>query len=199
MPDEERKLVLQARANQLAQEQNQQVEAQLPQANRLPVQPYQQTRDCQESDSQETQTGQNYDQNRSDRSRDTQGLSPTPMPICPPSEQQKPSGNQSRGILTTDQTPTRPYSAGGSNLPDHDEDDGLVPPGVLPTPNGQVLTASTVFPSQSDALSDPTSPYRMNGTTPQLPPSNYPAPRTGQENVYSGVTVRPETLTGNSI
>ena len=53
---EERKLVLQARANQLAQEQNQQVEAQLPQAKRLPVQPYQQTRDCQESDSQETQT-----------------------------------------------------------------------------------------------------------------------------------------------
>ena len=135
--------------------------------------------------SQETQTGQNYDQNRSDRSRDTQGLNPTPMPICPPSEQQQPSGNQSRGILTTDQTPTRPYSAGGSNLPDHDEDDGLVPPGVLPTPNGQVLTASTVFPSQSDALSDPTSPYRMNGTTPQLPPSNYPVPQTGQENVYS--------------
>ncbi len=74
---EERKLVLQARANQLAQEQNQQVEAQLPQANRLPVQPYQQTRDCQESDSQGTQTEQNYDQNRGDRSRDAQGQNQT--------------------------------------------------------------------------------------------------------------------------
>src|SRR6516225_4905686 len=95
---QERKLILEARANQLAKEQNQQVEAQLPQGNRLPVQPYQQTRDCQESDSQETQTGQNYDQSRGDRSRDTQGLNPTPMQTCPPSGQQQPSGNQSRSI-----------------------------------------------------------------------------------------------------
>jgi protein involved in polysaccharide export with SLBB domain len=184
---QERKLILEARANQLAKEQNQQVEAQLPQANRLPVHPYQQTRDCQESDSQETQTGQNYDQSRVDRSN-SQGLNPTPMQTCPPSEQQQPSGNQSRNILTTEQTPTRPYSAGGSNPPDHDEDDGLVPPGVLATANAQVLTASSVFPSQSDALSDPTSAYRMNGATPQLPLSNLPNPRTGQEQeiVYSG-------------
>ena len=183
---QERKLVLQARATQLAQEQNQQVEAQLPPTNRLPVQPYQQTRDCQESDSQGTQTEQNYDQNRGDRSRDTQGLNPTQMQNCPPSGRQQPSGNQNRNILTTEQNPIRPYSSGGSNLPDHDEDDGLVPPGVLAAPNAQVLTASSVFPSQADALSDPTSPYRMNGTTPQLPPSNYIAPQMGQENVYSG-------------
>ena len=176
---QERKLVLQARATQLAQEQNRQVETQLPQANRVPAQPYQQARDCQESDSLETQAGQNYDQNRGDRSRETQGLNPTPAQNCPPSGSQQPSGNQNRNILTTEQTPTRPYSAGGSDLPDHDEDDGLVPPGVLPTPNGQILTASGVFPSQSDAPSDPTSPYRMNGMTPQLPPSNYPAPRSG--------------------
>ena len=26
----------------------------------------------------------------------------------------------------------------------------------------------------------------MNGAVPQYPPSNYPAPRTGQDNVYSG-------------
>jgi protein involved in polysaccharide export with SLBB domain len=185
---QERKLVLQARANQLAQEQNQQVEAQLPQANRLPVQPYQQTRDCQESDSQETQTGQNYDQNHGDRSRDTQGLNPTPMQNCPPygPPPQQPSGSQSRSILSTEQTPTRPYSAAGSSPPDRDEDDGLVPPGVLPSPNGQILTASGVFPSQSDTLSDPALAYRMNGTTPQLPLPNYPTPRAGQGNVYSG-------------
>ena len=183
---QEQKLILQARANQLAQEQNQRVDTQLSQTNRLPVQPYQQTRECQESDSQETQTGQNYDQSRGDRSRDAQGLNATPMQNCPPyGPQQQPSGNQSRSILTTDQTPTRPYSTGSSNLPDHDEDDGLVPPGVLPTPNGQILTASGVFPSQADALSDPTLAYRMNGATPQLPLSNYPAPRTGQENAYS--------------
>ena len=183
---EERKLVLQARANQLAQEQNQQVEAQLPQANRLPVQPYQQTRDCQENESQETQTGQYNDQNRGDRSRDAQGQNPTLMQTCPPSGQQQPSGNQSRSILTTEQTPTRPYATGSSNPPDRDEDDGLVPPGVLPSPNGQILTASGVFPSQSDTLSDPMSPYRTNGVAPQYPSSNYPAPRTGQGNVYSG-------------
>jgi hypothetical protein len=55
----EQKLILQARANQLAQEQNQRLEAQLPQANRLPTQPYQQARDCQEGDSQGTQTEEN--------------------------------------------------------------------------------------------------------------------------------------------
>jgi len=183
---QERKLVLQARANQLAQEQNQQVEAQLPQADRLPVQPYQQTRDCQENESQETQTGQYNDQNRGDRSRDAQGQNQTLMQTCPPSGQQQPSGNQSRSILTTEQTPTRTYATGSSNLPDRDEDDGLVPLGVLPSPNGQMLTASGVFPSQSDTLSDPTLAYRMNGATPQLPLPNYPTPRTGQGNVDSG-------------
>jgi protein involved in polysaccharide export with SLBB domain len=183
---QERKLILEARANQLAKEQNQQVEAQLPQGNRLPAQPYQQTRDCQEFDSEETQTGQNYDQSRNERSRDTQGLNPTPMQTCPPAGPQQPSGSQNRSILTTEQTPTRPYASGASNLPDHDEDDGLVPPGVLPSPNGQILTASGVLPSQSDTLSDPTLAYRMNGATPQLPLPNYPTSRAGQGNVYSG-------------
>ena len=183
---EERKLVLQARATQLAQEQNQQVEAQLPQANRLPVQPYQQTRDCQESDSRGNETEQSYDQNRSDRSRDAQGQNQTQMQVCPPSGQQQPSGNQNRSILTTEQPSTRPYSTGGANPPDRDEDDGLVPPGVLPSPNGQVLTAASISPSQVDALSDPSLAYRMNGAVPQYPSSNYPAPRTGQDNVYSG-------------
>jgi len=70
---QERKLVLQARATQLAQEQNRQVEAQLPQANRLPGPPYQQTRECQDGDSQERQTEQNYDQSRADPSRETRG------------------------------------------------------------------------------------------------------------------------------
>ena len=183
---EERKLVLQARATQLAQEQNQQVQAQLPQANRLPLQPYQQTRDCQESDSQGTQTEQNYDQNRGDRSRDAQGQNQTPMQVCPPSGQQQPAGNQNRSILTTEQPSTRPYSTGSANPPDRDEDDGLVPPGVLPSPNGQILTAASISPPQADTLSDPMSPYRMNGAAPQYPSSNYAAPRTGQDNVYSG-------------
>ena len=183
---QERKLVLQARATQLAQEQNQQVEAQLPQANRLPTQPYQQTRDCQESDSQGAQTEQNYDQNRGDRSRDVQGQNQTPMQVCPPSGQQQPSGNQNRSILTTEQPSTRPYSTGSANPPDHDEDDGLVPPGVLPSPNGQVLTAASISPSQADALSDPMSPYRTNGATPQLPIPNYPSSGTAQGNVVHG-------------
>ena len=193
---QEQKLILQARANQLAQEQNQRLEAQLPQANRPPTQPYQQARDCEESDSQRTQTEQNYDQNRGDHSRDAQVQNQTTMQVCPPSGRQQPSGNQNRGILTTDQTPAQPYSLGVSNLPDHDEDDGLVSPGVLATANAQVLTASSVFPSQSDTLSDPTLAYRMNGAVPQYPSSNYPAPRTGQDNVYSGRDGSPRSADG---
>ena len=55
-----------------------------------PSQPYQQTRDCQESDSQGTQTEQNYDQNRGDRSRDAQGQNQTTMQVCPPSGRSSP-------------------------------------------------------------------------------------------------------------
>ena len=184
---QEQKLILQARANQLAQEQNQRVEAQLPQANRLPTQPYQQTRDCQESDSQGTQTEQNYDQNRGDRSRDAQGQNQTPMQVCPPSGQQQPSGNQNRSILTTEQPSTRPYSTGSANPPDHDEDDGLVPPGVLPSPNGQVLTAASISPSQADTLSDPTQPLPDEWRRRRSCHSRiYPSSGTAQENVVLG-------------
>jgi protein involved in polysaccharide export with SLBB domain len=183
---QERKLVLQARANQLAQEQNQQVEAQLPQANRLPLQPYQQARDCEAIESQDSYSGELNDQNR-DRPRETQGASQVSTQACPPAGQQQPSGKQGRSTLTTEQTPSRPYPARNSTTPDRDEDDGLVPPGFLPSPNGQVLTAATLSPLQSDTLgSDPASAYRMNGVTPQFPPQSYPASRSGQENSYSG-------------
>ncbi len=181
---EERKLILQARANQLAQEQNQQVEAQLPQANRLPVQPYQQTRDCQESDSQEEQTGQSATQNR-DHTRDTQEANPASIQPCPPSRQQQPSGNQGRGILTTDQSPSRPYSVANSAPPDRDEDDGLISPQVLASLNGQVFTTASLSASQIESSGlDPGAPYRMNAPTPQLPSLNSPATRNTPGNVY---------------
>jgi protein involved in polysaccharide export with SLBB domain len=181
---EERKLVLQARATQLAQEQNQQVEAQLPQAKRPSVQPYQQTRDCEESESQNSQSGQIPEQNR-DRSRDAQGSNPAFTQPCPPSGQQQPSGSQSRSILTTDQTPGRPYSTRNATLPDRDEDDNLISPQVLPSPNGQVLTTASLFPSQAERLgTDPAIPYRMNGAAPQFPSSNSPVSRNNPENGY---------------
>ena len=78
---EERRLVLQARANQLAQEQNQQVETQLPPGNRLAV-PYQQTRDCVDSGPQGLQNGQSSDQNR-ERLRNPQASSQSYADSCP--------------------------------------------------------------------------------------------------------------------
>jgi protein involved in polysaccharide export with SLBB domain len=182
---DERKLVLQARANQLAQEQNRQVEAKLPQSNMPSLQPYQQTRDCEAIESQDSQSGQSNDQNR-DRSRDTQGSNQAYTQPCPPAGQQQPSGNQGRNILSTEQAPSRPYSTGNSTPPDRDEDDGLIPPQVFPSISGQILTAASISPLRPDTLgSDPAIPNRMDGTLPQFPPSNYPASRNSPGNVYS--------------
>ncbi len=182
---EQQKLILQARANQLAQEQNQQVQANFPRANRPRLQPYQQTKDCQDTESGGSQTGQVSDQNR-DRSFDTQSVNQSSLPPCASYDEQSPSGNQRRSVLTTDQSPTRPYSTGNPNPPDRDEDDGLVPPGVLPSPNGQLLMAASLSPLQSEALgSDPTSINRMNGATPQYPASSYPTSRNAPDSGYS--------------
>ncbi|MGB2629081.1 MAG: SLBB domain-containing protein, partial [Candidatus Acidiferrum sp.] len=180
---EERRLVLQARANQLAQEQNQQVEAQLPSGNRQLV-PYQQTRDCVDSEAQGQQTGQFADQNR-DRTRDSQAPNQGSTQPCPPPEQQ-PGGNQNRNILTTDQNQGRSNAVGTPGLPDRDEDDGLVPPGVLPSSNAQILTTSAMSPSQSEPVaSDQSGQYRRNGSSQQYPASSYPTSRSGQETDYA--------------
>ena len=75
---------------------------------------------------------------------------------------------------------------GNAKLPDRDEDDGLVPPGVLPSSNAQILTTSAMSPPQSESTSsDQSGGYRRNGSSQQYPPSNYPTSRNGQENDYS--------------
>ena len=184
---QEQKLILQARANQLAQEQNQRLEAQLPQANRLPTQPYQQARDCQESDSQGDPNGTEL--RPEPRRPFARRSGPKPDDRCKSVPRLASSNPQEiRTVASSPQNKLRLVRTRRvvSNLPDHDEDDGLVPPGVLATANAQVLTASSVFPSQSDTLSDPTRAYRMNGAAPQCPSRTIRLLEPAKENVYSG-------------
>jgi len=181
----ERKLVLQARATQLAQEQNQQVEAQLPQGNRSVAQPYQQIKDCDLGESQDTQNGQSQERNR-DRGQDAPVANPNDNPSCPPSDQ-RPSGNPGRSILTTGQGPLRPSVGNSPAPPDRDESDDLISPQNLPPANAQVLTATSLASLQGvDGVpNDSSIPFRMNGATPPYSSPSYPTAPNGSENNYS--------------
>ena len=186
---QERKLVLQARATQLAQEQNQQVQAQLPQANRLPWSAL--------SASQRL-PGERF-------SRDPNGTELRPEPRRPFARRlrartrrrcksvprlARSSQQEIRTVAFSPQSNLRlgPIRRAAPTLPIAMKTMDLSPRECLPSPNGQLLTAASISPSQADTLSDPISAYRMNGAAPQCPSSNYPAPRTGQDqdNVYFG-------------
>lgn len=131
---EERKLVLQTRANQLASQQNQQVEAQIKQA-----------------------AGPNYEQTAGcepkEQSRDASGFGLDSLPEClpnAPSENTKPDRSAPRNQPSTSRT----VQAQGLNPPDRDEDDSLVSPPVGPSAGGQLLTASVATPQNRSLAGD---------------------------------------------
>ena len=97
---EERKLILQTRANQLATQQNQQVESQMRQA-----------------------TGRNYEQTAVCDPKEQ-----SPDVACPPSAPAE-TAKPDRSVPRNQSQPSRTIQAQNQN-PDHDEDDALVSPAI---------------------------------------------------------------------
>lgn len=171
---EERKLVLQARANQLAQEQNQQVQAMLPQGSGRAGEPYQQARDCQGSPSQAGDHGSGLEADRF-APHSLQGIDMAESQTCPPSREQLPGGTQLQRDLATAAAFGEPYPTSNPPPPDRDEDDGLIPPQTLPSLDGQVLTTANLPVSQNEApVADSIDSSHQNGPRSELRPfSNY--------------------------
>lgn len=160
---EERKLVLQTRANQLALQQNQQVEAQIRQADRLAGPPYAQTNACEPNEPQDGQERQ-LPNPALEQLREAQTNSPYPGQNC---QQVSPrpgasQDRQDRNILTTEQGLARTGQTRTSAALDRDEEDVLISPAAGPSTDGQVVTTALATPQSRSLAGDVLNPFGNN-------------------------------------